>query len=340
MNKGERRKEGELFVWRQYGALQEQGMAHADIIKRLTDYLGEPYASDVGNLNTIINAQRSGGLTGISSAAVATTDYHTKLQAALELGCDIPHMLLQLEALARLAAAASAVWWRGFLSFALYAITLLAVASSVVLIFSIFVLPEFAHLFLSFANDVGSQDANITADILSHRILFLHVPLYTGFILLVIVFTLFYHLRRRMLTMTELAPVWKWLLPTSGIWRSFNTAMALKFANIFIATGAAPNEALNAAFALFGLTWKSQAPVRRNQDRAPSALTFLRLSQELGTLDNEIAIQAENQWSELNDRIFLTRDRVTLLLRIVLYLLIGMIVVFLYQPIFHLGGGI
>ncbi|NDU93146.1 MAG: hypothetical protein G3I10_11195 [Ferrovum sp.] len=331
----DRRRERQLFVWRQYGALRDQGLPDSDNLNKLRASLGAQYADEVRFLGQLVMPEQSDLATTGAGDAAARLDANGVCRSARALGCDLPRTIVGLEQLTRRAEAFSRMWWRGVTSLMLYAITLLVLASMLVTFFTVSVLPGFAHFFWH----SGITEGGIAGRILDHRTWLLDTPLCLGFILVLLVFMLFYHLRNHTGQLKALTPAWKWVPLLSGTWRAFNQAMALNHAQIFIATGAKARDAMAVAFSLFGLKWDTQPRVSTRKDN-DSALDWLHKSDDLGTLETEIAVQAEKQWSVLEDTVFSMRDSVTLLLRIILYLLIGMIVVVLYQPIFYLGRGI
>ncbi|HET7268979.1 MAG TPA: hypothetical protein VFJ15_12800 [Oleiagrimonas sp.] len=304
------------FVTRQYAGLIAAGMTDDDARARLTEVLGAAAAAsiDVTARDGTDAPKRDTGTSARLMAAASRLGANAAQTHASFVHARGEARLLALD------------WWRPIRTFLLYIGFLLALATVIAVAFAVHVLPAFQHL--NQAMGVGDNAASWADN---------PVRLFVPLILIAIVFAalalLWWRMRQRMAKLVPFVGLarFRWLYGRSGA--HYHSLLCLEYAAALHAGGAADDAVIEPALRLAG--WPSGQPLACDHNDIGEKLETAR---RLGTFSAELAWQRREHWSATQARLELARDRLTLLARVIFYVLIGYMVIELYSLIFSIAS--
>jgi hypothetical protein len=202
---------------------------------------------------------------------------------------------------------------------------LLAVLLVVVSLYALWVLPEFAILFRSLAQPLPG----LTAALLGYGPVVV-VALLAILAAVALVVWGFARARRRMLRLETLPRAWERVPAFGAAIAAHRVALAYAFQEIFVAAGLAPAVARVHAEQLTG------ASLGARTDEA----AVLEGAARVGALREELSVQAEQRRAEALAALVRARRIAFHAARLLVYAIIGLFVIGMYLPIFHLGSAV
>jgi hypothetical protein len=210
----------------------------------------------------------------------------------------------------------------GAATFGAYLACLVLILTIVVSVYTIFVLPQFELMFGMF----GTPLPGMTRAVLGSYWLVVPVLL----LLLVALVTGFFGLRAVKLRLLRLQPVRPSIgkVPGFGSWSArYDSALWIRYYAIFFDAGLVADAARTAASRLAG------APADNDYRQR-----LLASADALGRLREELAEQLERDSQQSLEQFEAPRNAAAVLIRALIYLLVGTYVMAMYLPIFKLGA--
>lgn len=299
------------FVARQFAALLAGGMNEDSARARIREVVGDDALRNIG---------------GEESATANTT---TRLaETAKRLGGNAANTQaawIQSLAEARLFALD---WWRPVRTFLLYILFLLGFAVVIAIIYSVFVLPAFSHLDAT----MGMAGSGAAEWLQRKGELRLFAPLIVMAILLVLLATVWWRMYRSVAKLEPFgASRFAWLHGRSG--SAYRALLCLEYASILKAGGVADDQTMDAARQL--AAWPAGTPLASGGEDFGE---HLAQAGRLGTFEAELDWQRRIHWSTAQSQLELSRDRLILAVRVLFYILVGILVTVLYVPIFSVAN--
>lgn len=231
------------------------------------------------------------------------------------------------------------IYWDGIMGIVTYGAAVLAIAAIVLSLFSIFVFPSFVQLYDSF--DAQLPQFTLFTIALGKGVapvlIVVIALLLTGLGLLI-------HTLKT--SICRFAPITGLLLHLPGLNRiiaTYNTAITLAYAQLLKRSGLSGEQALQKASSLVPGPFAKNMQTHNTPSHlggpryAQDTASTLRLARTLGTLDQELDFQHTQMHIGLGRHLGQLRDLLTLTTQIILAILVGMLVISMYLPIFKLG---
>ena len=213
-----------------------------------------------------------------------------------------------------------ATYWKGAMGVFSYLATLAVILMVVSFIFGFWSMPSFAQLFEEF----GAELPRLTATVFSLGGVGLTglAGLVLAIILLIAVFATSTIRRMKRL---DLLPAWpSWVPLFGGVATDYNQIVMLNLARLLIRAEVPQNEAVRIA---------AQAT-----DQSETLSPELALAARVGNLGNELEVQCNERLETLALGLVGERDRFALVLKLAIYLLVAVLIIAMYLPIFRLGS--
>jgi type II secretory pathway component PulF len=223
--------------------------------------------------------------------------------------------------------------WAGlYRGLSYYGVMILA-ALGVFSLFANLVIPQFEVLFLEMAGN--ARMPVVTRAVFGGSGWLLIVPALAVASLYLSLLVFAVHFRRRMHRLEPLAPISRRLPLARAIAVQYQHALAFIHARILIDAGLTPGQAIQAGSRLAGGGHDAGA---ENWSPGSELAETLHVAAALGHLREEIDFQVDRQIEETCRIVASTYQRLSVLLRIVLYTTVALLIVAMYQPIFSLGA--
>ena len=200
---------------------------------------------------------------------------------------------------------------------------LLGVLLVVVTLYALWVLPEFGRLYRSLEQPLPA----LTAALLGHGPVIVLVLLAILAAVAVVAWG-FARARRRMLSLEALPRVWERLPAFGTAIAAHRVALGHALQEVFLAAGLAPSVARADAGQLTG------AALAGRVDEA----AVLEAAERVGALREELRVQAEQRRADALAALMRARRIAFHVARLLVYAIIGLFVIGMYLPIFHLGS--
>ncbi|MEO0972694.1 MAG: hypothetical protein AAFX85_06320, partial [Pseudomonadota bacterium] len=140
----------------------------------------------------------------------------------------------------------------------------------------------------------------------------------------------FYRRSQQLRPMPHLPP---WIPGAARLCRTYNHGLLLNFARLLCESGLGGEDALARAAPLSGQRPDEKAPLGA-LDADDDSVAQLAIAERLGTVGTELRAQCEEHVGRLSMALLSTRERVSLVLKIALFLYVGTLTVAMYLPIF------
>lgn len=309
---------------RQFDGLAAQDVDPDTALQRIADAVPNRYAQDATRLRALITAEGDidlytvgaspyGRLAGL--VKTSGLDVHGRIQ----LLRDFSHYVTQTRLVI-------GTYWAGFSGFILYTLALVGIALLITGMFSAFVIPAFRGLFTM----TGGRLPVFSAALLGGEQILPALLLVLALIVAGLIVFSGITVRNRLQRMAPL-PAWVTLLPGLGTLRQswqrdlyLNTLRLLRRAGL----GDAEAQAIAAEQSGFDVALASR-------DRAMEALA---IAEPLGLLDSELDSQCSDHVARLTDDLLAARDRIAFATKVILYAVIALLVIAMYQPLFQMGA--
>lgn len=317
------------FLSRQLLALLDEGGAER-AFERLRDAAGAEYATDIDRLQRLFGSRPG-------ETEPEPGRYHA-LAALLEEAPAAAGQLVKLFVeYAQRGGILYRIYWAGIVGQLSYLGTLCVLVLVIAATFTLYVLPSFRQMFDRF----GGQLPEFTAAVLASAGtgLPLLVLLVLGVLVLAAIFALVF--RRCIRTLSPLPRIPR-RVPLGGeVAETYNRSLFLNFARILLECGTPAERAVAAAARLANQHPSlDYAALEASTGAAAldATLRDLGVAARVGNLRPEVAARCEIQEAELARVLATSRNRFSLGTSIVVGLLVAVVVIAMYLPIFRMGS--
>ncbi|MEM7281881.1 MAG: hypothetical protein AAF438_09670 [Pseudomonadota bacterium] len=301
------------FVSRQLSFLVESGHQTDSALRELRSKLDSTYSSDIDQLEALIRGSDA------PTSRWRNNDLLEKLtQVARSSAGSVPKLIVLFEAYFRGLTPLLRSYWSGLQGMVFYGLVVMLVATMVVSIYKVFVLPGFDD----FYSTLGGELPEFTRVVLGFSDIGV---LILGVVVLVsILFFVFCMLvMRRRLSQFRPLPTWLFQFPILGhLARTYNQGMQLNVARILIGSGVDNNVALESSAKMTGVTVPRE----------------VFASDSLGNIHSELEHQCELQLGVQTNAMIRARDRLSVLMKSLLSTVLGALIIAMYLPIFKMGS--
>ncbi|MEO1595910.1 MAG: hypothetical protein AAFS02_11780 [Pseudomonadota bacterium] len=312
------------MLTRQFEGLSEQGVDADTALQRIDDAVPAASAEDAGRLRALIAGDVASGLPTVGASPYA------RLTALLrESPIDGPGRVRLLRDFSHYVTQTRIVvdtYWAGFSGFILYTIALVFVACVVSGIFGSMVIPSFRGLF----QDTGGRLPPFSAALLGGEAILPALVMGTGLVVAAAIIASGVTIRGRLQKLAPM-PAWITLLPGLGTLRRswqrdlyLNTLRLLQRADVDLSAA----KSAAAAHTEFDPTAAAHDP----------AIESLNIAESLGLLTRELDTQCADHLTRLTDDLLAARNRIAIATKVILYAIIALLVIAMYQPLFSMGS--
>lgn len=326
----ERATDSFALLARQLARLLESHDMHTSF-ERLRDAAGSHRRADVDSLQQLLTTPES------FEARAKKTPWRA-LAALLPEAHDSEARLVQVFVdYVERHAALYRTYWAGIAGQLSYLVVLLALVLVITGIFGFYVLPGFEQMFARSGATLPALTRAVFAATDAGY------PLLAIAALLVIAAAIWFAIvfRRRVRSLSPLPGI-PGRVPLAGaVAETYNTGLFLNFTKMLLDCGVSVDQALAAAAQHANRKPVLDAEALRALDKAPTGnrvLGELAIAARLGQLQPEIDSQCERHEADLAAALVAARDRFSLGTSIVVGLLVGLIVIAMYLPIFRMGA--
>mgnify|MGYP001552464210 FL=1 len=300
---------------RQLTALIEKGDKYEDAYRKLYEQASAPQRAHLEKLDSLVNA----------SNQQHTNDFFESLlsQAKRSKG-DIIKLLVSHHSSLANTPFKNKAYWVGIYSTLCYSAFLVFIAVSCFTLFSTFVFPQLSDM-LSLNNGVLPQFSNLIFTYSKPIIALLSLVLFP-FIALMILLSAYTQAQMKSLfplTGTLTAKIFM-----KKVAAKYNSHLLYLAANNLIKSGV---EAAKAYEIAKQLVYPDTSPNNEPDDN-------LELSSTLGTLEQELLFREPSSSEDAAQAMLKMADKIPMILKPILYLVIGSLIIAMYLPIFTLGA--
>ncbi len=316
------------FVSRQLSQLLERSPLPA-ALQTLSDASPNHYSRDIEYLRRLLE--------GSAERRPGKDPYHAIQKLLPAVGNSRDTLFREFVAYVRQSRIVFETYSAGVVSLVGYLAAIASVAFVVAMIFAIYVIPTFEEMFAEHRANLPEFTQLVFA--LGGA----GVPVFASLLALtVIAVVLFVRLFHQRIQQMKPLPRWpRWAPMLGRIAETYNFGLFLNYARILGSCGVEPDRAVAEAAALTNQPDTLSLDGLRNKassrEQLP-ALTELSVATRLGHFDAEVSHQCEQHVGELTLALVETRDRVSAVLKVALYVFVGGLVVAMYLPIFRMGS--
>lgn len=324
---------------RQVSHLVAGGHSLEEAIRQLRQASDDSLAKDIEQLQVLLMGEMD--VASVSPAyrysPIFTIGRLTRLARSLE-GNPLAILLNLKDTLDSLTGGYRA-YWVGISAFLSYAGLLFLVALIALLIFSIFVLPQFKELFTDFGADLPAlTDALISlTDILRWPAFLIGLGLVVALVYIVS------EIKGGMKRLISLQGIVTRVPGLRRLCRSYNESLTLNFASLLHSAGVSAEVALEEAAKLTHTDLQAEKRAASNDNLANSIRRntiwgSLSLARRCDVLDHELAYLASEAQALHAECLIKLREEFTLIAQVFAGVLVAALVMSMYLPIFKLGS--
>lgn len=312
------------MLTRQFEGLSEQGVDADTALQRINDAVPEAYANDVSRLRALLEGDASSSIPSVGAspyARLALLLRESPIDRTARVGLlrDFSHYVTQTRIVVD-------TYWAGFSGFILYTIALVFVAIVVSGIFASMVIPSFRGLFQA----TGGQLPTFSAALLGGEAVLPLLVMGISLAVAAVIVASGVVIRNRLQKLAPM-PAWITLLPGLGtLRRSWQRDLYLNTLRLLLRTG------------MDATTAKSTAATNTGFDAAAAAndasIESLNIAERLGLLTRELDTQCNDHVTRLTDDLLAARNRIAIATKVILYAIIALLVIAMYQPLFSMGS--
>lgn len=232
------------------------------------------------------------------------------------------------------------IYWAGMGSFLWYVTALSLLMFFVLIMFSIFVYPQFRELYDNAQGTLPelTRITMNTLDTLRETFFVLMIVIVVGVIIIA------YHIRT---AMKALAPITGMITKLPGLGmltRNYNSLLFINLSRLLATSGVSLDMALKRVWVLHDPDNDFDRMVSASEPRLHSLLhehpvmASLLLSRQIGTLDSEIIYLSSQAEMIFSEQLAKLREEFTLIAQISVGVVIAILVISMYLPIFHMGS--
>ena len=305
---------------------QEQGQSFDVALSKAKSSLSPDYLDSIAVVENIVSGKDDLRFVGYGDSPFNT--FAELANIIRKEGGDVSQLFLGTKECIKEAVVQAREYWSGFNSLIVYVVFVFVLAIMVMGIFSVKVLPQFAETFSNF----GAELPALTRFILLNDNIFLMVVCILGVGVLLCVLAS-YHIRKRVNQLRPFSVFFRAVPALRSLANIYSYFLFVHFAHALISAGVKEERALNHAKELAKLHDKSTTGLSSWLEAASSA-------QKMGVLGREVQYQLSQVNILFNRQMILLRESMTLAVQVFLGVLIGLLVVAMYLPIFMLGSAV
>ena len=313
------------LVSRMLAYQQDQGVSVDAALKTLRATLSEQYMRSIDALEKMISGEQDVVLTGYGDGPYAV---FTRLANIIRSeGGQVSDLFVSSQELVNEAVIQAREYWSGYNALIAYMGFVSLFAVICIGIYSIFVLPEFSVLFDSF----GAELPLLTKWVVEQGYFFTVILILMVLIVLVGLFSS-YHIKKRVM---QFLPLYQWTLYVPGFGRLSRTYCYYLFIQyVYILQKSGLNYEKSLAHA------KNISLMNSNRAAVIFAdwLEAIDVAAKMGALDQEVEFQIQQTNSLFSRQMIIARERMSLMMQITLGVVVGLLVIAMYLPIFQLGS--
>ncbi|MEO0424485.1 MAG: hypothetical protein AAF184_19260 [Pseudomonadota bacterium] len=312
------------FLTRHLAAAAEQhGLDGA--LQRLAEAAPERYAQDVERLKQLLGEEP------VQDSTVGLSPYET-LAALLRQAPEHRERLLSgFVDYVQQSRAVYETFLTGIIGFLWYVAIVSVVALVTTITYGMFVFPQVAGLLQSV-----QQSPPLLAEVMFQRggAPILIATLLAALAIAAMGTLTFYRRIQQMKPMPQLPA---WVPGAARLCRTYNQGLLLNFARLLNQSGVAGTQALDQAALLSRHRRQVEDPAFTS---TPSNTDDewrhqLAVAERLGTIETELSAQCEEHSGTLSMALLAVRERLSLILKLILFTYVGLLVISMYQPIFQ-----
>lgn len=303
---------------------QAQGKSVESALISAKSSLPTHYEDSIEAIKNIITGDKNVVFTGYGAGPFKI--FTTLARLIRKENGDITQLFMGTKECIREAVVQAREYWSGFNSLIAYLVVVYALAIMVIAIFTIKVLPEFEEIFSEF----GTELPALTRFILVNDSIFILIAgiLTLGLLLCVISS---YHVRKQVAQLQPLSAIYRWIPGMRSLDAIYSYFLFVHFANVLTNARVEEGASFNHAKDLSMLTDKKAAKFLIWWEAVKSA-------QNIGVMRQEIDYQVSQINILFSRQMIILRESMILITQISLGLLIGLLVIAMYLPIFMLGS--
>jgi len=317
------------FVSRQLSSLLKKNDVET-AFKRLSEESGPHYQADIESLKALLTDSAT------AAPALGPNPYRTLASMMTEVQGSKDKLFRKFVDFVQQNKVVFETYWTGVVGLMFYLAALSAQAVAISVIFGIYVLPSFSTMFSGF----GTALPDFTRQVFAYGAAGVPVVI----IVLVVIVGLsawFVTMFHRRIQRFEPLPRWPtWVPLASKISTTYNFGLFVNFANMLVQCGVPAARAIN-----FASAHTNQPPEIDHDKMIDSGTPFgdmpafeeLAIAARLGHIDSELDHQCEQHLARLSTALVETRERFSIVLKIVFYFFIAALIVAMYLPIFKMG---
>ncbi|MEO0997474.1 MAG: hypothetical protein AAFX58_08145 [Pseudomonadota bacterium] len=224
-------------------------------------------------------------------------------------------------------------YWVGIVGLVWYFVAIAALAAVLSVVFSVSIAPAFAELYEGHRQPLPT----LTADLLQPAIAGLPIAtlLFTALVTLLVWFVARFH--RRVQQCAPMPARWQSVPLIGRLVEAYNLGLYLNLFRLLRLSGLAPEQAMAEAAGAVEQPGLAAATGGSGDHSEFPALAELSIAAGLGNLDAELKHQCEQHIDTLALLLVSVRDRIALVLKLIVYAFVATLVVAMYLPIFKLG---
>ena len=306
-----------------------------DLLRKASD---ESLTGDIDRLQQLLSGKNEEMTLGPFSQSPIVAIGHL-IGLAEKLGGHPVKLLAELETTLSSLTEGYRAYWVGIGGFLLYATILFVVTIFALLIFTIFVLPQFSEVYSNLGTDlpVLTQVVMNTLQVIQWPLLFAG----TGIIVALSIVT--HKLRDNM---KRLSPLRGAIVKFPGLrrlCRSYNESLTLNFARLLHSTGVSADTALSEAARITD-TDITKSKSGKDSDSLVTTLergdlaAALSFAKKLNVLEQELDYLTAETEARHTERLIEVREEFTLIAQIFIAVVITILLLSMYLPIFKLGS--
>lgn len=316
------------FLCRQLVALLDEG-GRERAFERLREAAGPGYTADVDRLRQLVGSR--------PGEAEAATGRHALAALLREAPADEGKLVQLFVEYAQRGGTLYRTCWAGIVGQLSYLVALCSLMLVIAGTFTLFVLPAFQQMFDQFGGGLPAFTAGVLASA------GIGLPLLVLLVLAVLILAAHFAVkfRRRIRSLSPLPRLPRWLPFGGAVAETYNRSLFLNFTRILLECGVAVERAVEVAARLANQPPSlDYAALEASAGAAASDRTLreLGVAARLGNLPAEVAARCDIQEAELAHVLATSRNRFSLGTSIVVGVLVAIVVIAMYLPLFRMGS--
>jgi type II secretory pathway component PulF len=304
---------------------QESGTSSSESLINLRNNLPDDYSNSLDALESLIKGD---DLSLVGYAAGPFQVITSILDIVKQESGDIANIFISAQKTIRDTATQARDYWSGFNSLISYLVSVFILASVVLGIFSIKILPQFSETFASFGVPLPALTQTLIANDTA-----LNLTMSSLILLSLVGVLISYHIKKRIALLVPLPHSFKWIPILNRLRSFYSYFLFVKYTDIFLHSSISEEKALAHAKKLAALDVDNLYQLASLFDAAITASRTKSLIKEIDYQGDQVGIF-------FNRQMILVREALTTGTQLLLGVIIGTLIIAMYLPIFMLGSAI